>query len=44
MINNTKLLVESPSVYIMDNGYFNFIPTREMNKTEQINAITLFLC
>jgi hypothetical protein len=43
MINNTKLWIESPTVYIMDNGYFNFIPTREMNKTEQINAITLFL-
>ena len=43
MINNTKFWIESPAVYIMDNGYFNFIPTREMNKTEQINAITLFL-
>ena len=43
MINNTKLWIESPEVYIMDNGYLNFIPRREMNKTEQINAITLFL-
>jgi hypothetical protein len=43
MINNTKLWVESPAVYIMNNGYFKFIPTREMNKTEQINAITLLL-
>ncbi len=43
MVNNTKLWIENPGVYIMDNGYFNFIPTREMNRTEQINAITLFL-
>jgi hypothetical protein len=42
MVNNTKLWLESPSVFIMDNGYLNFFPTREMNKTEQINSITLF--
>jgi hypothetical protein len=43
MINNTKLWLESPEVYIMNYGYFNFIPNKEMNRTEQINAITLFL-
>jgi hypothetical protein len=43
MNNNTKLWLESPAVYIINNGYFKFIPTREMNKTEQINALTLFL-
>lgn len=43
MNNNTKFWLESPAVYIMNNGYFKFIPTREMNKTEQINALTLLL-
>jgi Ca2+/Na+ antiporter len=43
MKNNTKLWLENPSVFILNNGFLNFIPTREMNKTEQINASTLFL-
>lgn len=43
MDNNTQLWLESPKVYIMNNGYLKFIPTIEMNKTEQINSLTLFL-
>ena len=43
MKNNTKLWLENPMVFILDAGFLNFIPTREMNKTEQINACTLFL-
>lgn len=43
MNNNTKFWLESPAVYIMNNGYFKFIPKKEMNKTEQINALTLLL-
>ncbi len=43
MKNNTKLWLENPSVFILNNGFLNFIPTKEMNKTEQINACTLFL-
>ena len=43
MKNNTKLWLENPSVFILNNGFLNFIPTKEMDKTEQINACTLFL-
>ena len=43
MKNNTKIWLENPSIYIIKNGYLNFIPTKEMNRTEQINSITLFL-
>jgi hypothetical protein len=43
MKNNTELWIENPSVFIKNEGYLNFIPTRDMNKTEQINSLTLFL-
>lgn len=43
MKNNTKLWIENPSIFIKNEGYLKFIPTRDMNKTEQINSLTLFL-
>ena len=43
MKNNTKLWLENPTIFVSDKGYLNFIPTRDMNKTEQINSLSLLL-
>ena len=40
---NETLWIENPMIFIKDKGYLNFIPNRKMNKTEQINSLTLLL-
>ena len=42
-MSSTRLWVEDPTIFIKNKGYLNFIPNRKMNKTEQINSLTLLL-
>ena len=42
-MNNNIFWTEKPSILYEDEKYLEFIPTKEMSRTDQLNAITRFL-
>ena len=42
-MDNQKIWIENPTIFIKNQGYLNFLPNRTMTKTEQINSLTLLL-
>lgn len=39
---NDKFWITEPSIFIKDNNYLKFIPTKDMNAIGQLNSISLF--
>jgi len=42
-MDNQKIWIENPTIFIKNQVYLNFLPNRTMTKTEQINSLTLLL-
>ena len=42
-MDNQKIWIENPTIFIKNQGYLNFLPNKTMTKTQQINSLTLLL-